>query len=439
MLLAVVLVISGCAGEKETTESGKNAGQESGKSTATGEPNGVGDEQVTIRMSYFAGSQATIDLTNQIVELFMKKYPHIIVETEFANYESYFEKLSVQAASNSLPDIIRQDYAFIAQYAEKGLLMPLDEQIASGKIDMTDVHPSNLEGGIVDGGMYGINIGNNAITLIYDPASFEQAGVELPHEHWTWEDYEQAVLTLHAQTGLYGDSHQTISSFGIFLRQHEQHLYNEDGTALGYEDDKLFIDFYEMQMRLQKANAISSVAEEMESKGLEDNVFATKKSAMGTFFSNNVETIQKMRGRSLAMSMLPGSGEGKGMYVKPSQFLSIAQSSKNPEEAALFIDFWMNDIEANKRMNTYFGFPYAPKVIKAMEPHFTDAQKKIAEYLGTVQKYAAPIDPPDPNRASEVKKLLTNVSQEYFFDRISVQEAAAKFRESANAILAKNK
>jgi multiple sugar transport system substrate-binding protein len=136
---------------------------------------------------------------------------------------------------------------------------------------------------------------------------------------------------------------------------------------------------------------------------------------------------------------LPGSGDGKGMYLKPSQFLSIAKNSKQVDAAAKFIDFWMNDIDANKALNATLGFPYIQKVLDAMAPNFDEVQKKTAAYLKTVEKYAAPISAPEPGNGGEISKLLENATSEIYFEKSSTKEAAAKFRKQANEILAKNK
>ena len=63
---------------------------------------------------------------------------------------------------------------------------------------------SSLAGGVVDGSMYGINLGNNSEVFTLDVDAFEAAGVELPAVDWTWADFEEIAMALHEELGIYG-------------------------------------------------------------------------------------------------------------------------------------------------------------------------------------------------------------------------------------------
>lgn len=439
IIMVAAISLAGCGGTTpKTPDAGKtNVKPPENDNNAEGKKPDD-DKQVTLRMTYWAGSQTTTDKTNKVIELFQEKYPNIKIESEFTGWNGYYEKLNVQAAGNSLPDLVRHDYSYIAQFAGKDLLLDLSERIASGQINLKDVDEAYLSGGMIDGKMYGVNIANNALSVIYDPEAFEKAGVPAPTPNWTWEEYEQHMLQIKNNLGIYGDKHQELA-FPLYLRQHGASLYNKEGTALGYTDDQLFIDFYEMQLRLQKQGAISTIAEELEAKGIEDTPFGSGKAAMVIAWSNNLPTYEDVLKKPLTLALPPGSGEGKGMYVKPSQFMTISKSSKHPEEAAKFIDFWINDIEANKVLNGFGGMPVSANIMQAMEPDFDEAQKKMTAYIAEAAKYSSQIDPADPSGAGEVSKLLSNIGQEIFFEKISAQDGAEKFRRQANEILGKNK
>jgi len=392
-------------------------------------------EPVTINYTFWAGSQASVDIVNKVIELFEEKHPHINVEYEYAPWGNYWDKLSVQAASNSLPDVVRQDYSYLERYSQKNVLLSLDELVSQNKIDLSTVDKKFIESGYVNGKLYGISSGSNANVLLYDPEQFDKAGVPKPKDNWTWEEYEQTVTALKEKLGVYGDMHMDANQFRVYLRQFGASLFSKDGKSLGYDDDKLFVDFYGRQIRLQEAGIISPIESELESKGSEDTPFAKFETVMGSrgYWSNNLEGLQTFMKKPLEIAMIPG--DAKGMYLKASTFYSISASSKHPEEAALFINFIMNDIDANKIINGSSGFPYVPAVLEALQPNFNDAQKKVAAYLESVAKYADPIFPPEPEKSGEVNKVLSNLESEMFFGRITPEEAAVKFREQANSIL----
>lgn len=434
-LLTLSFALAGCS--QGSTTSGDTKTGTTAPATAAPKKN----EQVTLRMTYWAGSQLTVDKNNAVIELFHKANPNIKIEAEYYAGDAYNDKINVQAASNSLPDIVRVDYAQIQNYVNKGMLMPLDEFIKNKTIDMTGVADVNMKGGIVGGKNYGINIGNNALVMFYDQEKLEKAGVKAPGPDYTWDQYAKDLQTVKDKLNIYGDTHLMQSHFEVWLRQHGKTLYNAAQDGLGYDDDKLFVDYMNMQLQWQKAGIISPMGVEQEVRGLEDGPFPKGQAAFGGFayWSNQVDIMEKQLGKPVGFAMYPGSADGKGMYMKPSFFHGIAASSKHPEEAAKFIEFFTNNLDAAKSLNAYFGMPYNPKLITGMQSTFSDTQKRVSQYLQTVEKHSSVIDPPAPVAGAEVTKLFTNVRGEVFYEKLTPEKAAEKFRKEATAALAKKK
>ena len=67
------------------------------------------------------GSQDRHDRTIKVIELYQKKNPNVKIAYEFASFNDHLTKMTTQAAGNSLPDIMQQDYAWIAEWAGRGL------------------------------------------------------------------------------------------------------------------------------------------------------------------------------------------------------------------------------------------------------------------------------------------------------------------------------
>ncbi|MDF2836246.1 MAG: hypothetical protein K0Q63_1886 [Paenibacillus sp.] len=435
LAMSLTMTLAGCSqggnGSSESPSATNNGSSQTDDTT----------ENVTLRMSYWAGSQLTVDKNNAVIELFEKAHPHIKIEAEYYAGDAYNDKINVQAASNSLPDIIRVDYSQIQNYVNKGLLLPLDDYIADRTIDMEGVAEVNMKGGMIDGTTYGINIGNNALVMFYDPDKLSEAGVNPPGPDYSWEQYEADMSTVKEKLGLYGDTHLTRETFEVWLRQHGKKLYAADQKTLGYEDDQLFVSFMEQQLKWQQEELISPISVELEIRGLEDGPFPKGESAFGgySYWSNHADIMETQLGKPVGMAMFPGSGDGKGMYMKPSFFHGVWSDSKHPKEAAMFIDFFTNNIDAAKSLNAYFGMPYHPNLVQDMQSTFSETQKRVSTYLQEVEQYSSEIDPPAPVAGTEVGKIFTNVASEIFYERITPAEGAAKFRTEANAALAKAK
>jgi multiple sugar transport system substrate-binding protein len=120
-------------------------------------------------------------------------------------------------------------------------------------------------------------------------------------------------------------------------------------------------------------------------------------------------------------------------------FFSVAESSQQKDEAVKFIDYWINNIEANKIIKGERGVPVSSKVKEALKPMLTDKEKQVFDYITWVENNSSPLDPPDPVGAPQVKQLMRDLAEKMLYKKISVEDAAAKFRKDANDILAKNK
>src|SRR5262245_1314680 len=162
-----------------------------------------GGAPVELRVAWW-GSQDRHNRTLKAIELFQKKHPHIKVSYEFAGWSDYWTKMTTQAAGRNLPDVMQQDYAYIAEWSSRGLLASLDELVKNGTIDTSSVPEALLKGGVVGGKLVAINLGSNSQCWVIDLDAFKSAGLEPPAPNWTWSDFEKIALALREKLGLWG-------------------------------------------------------------------------------------------------------------------------------------------------------------------------------------------------------------------------------------------
>lgn len=143
-------------------------------------------------------------------------------------------------------------------------------------------------------------------------------------------------------------------------------------------------------------------------------------------------------GKPLKIAPMPGPNSKQGLFLKPGMFFSIAESSKHKDEAAKFISFFVNDLEANKVLKGERGVPVSAKVKEQMSPFIEPALAQVFEYIDWVEKNSSPIDPPDPVGAAEVTSVLRELYDLLLFSKITPEKAAEQFRREAELILARN-
>ncbi len=399
--------------------------------------------KITLRLAWW-GNPTRDERTIKAVELYTKKYPNIVIETETTGWAGYWDKLASQAAANNLPDIIQQDYAYITQYANKNLLLDLTPYVKAKKLDLIDVAETFTSGGIVDGKFVGVSLGTNAFSMVYDPAVLEKAGIKKPSSTWTWADFEKMAVEIYNKTGVLTPvfcSTDPKVAFDNMIRQTGQPFFDKSGTKLGFTDTKLLIEFYNLQLRLLKAGMMTKPEVGFLTVTPQESEFTKGNEWVGFIWSNQFVMTQEAANRPLELTLMPRIADAKrpGTFLKPSMFFSVARSSKNKDEAVKFVDFFLNDIEANKALLAERGIPIVPEVRNTLKEMVSPVNRQIFEFIDLAGQYSSPIDPADPPGAGEVLKLFRTIDQEVLYGAISPENAAAKFIRQADEILTRNK
>ncbi len=400
--------------------------------------------------AYWWGSQDRHDRTIKVIDLFQKNNPNIKMTYEYIAWADYWTKALTMAAGNNLPDIMQQDYAYIAEYAGKNLLVALDDFTKTGVLNVGDVVAEVLNPGRIGGKLYGVNLGSNSQTWICDTDLFTKAGVALPTFTWSWTDFEKIAMTLKEKLNIWGHGANCLGDeqlWGAVYLSLGQWRYSADGKAMGYTDDKPFIDYLNMILRLEKAGATPSRAEDMANyrgKSIELYPIVTSKAAMAYVWSNQIVAIWKASGDARNFKLFPVprvAGAKSANFIKASMFFSTTTSSKNPKEATQFIDFFTNSTEANDILFAERGVPISAKVQAALKPKLGKSQAAMFDFVAEVSKDVQPCPPPDPAGHGDI---VNNVLHPLCYDqvlygKITPEKGAQTLREEGGKILAKQK
>jgi multiple sugar transport system substrate-binding protein len=427
MSVFMVFTLAACSG----STSGESSSDSGSKS------DGGKDEEVTLRIAWW-GSEPRHDYTLKVIEMFEKENPGIKIQAEYASWDDYWKKLAPQASAQQLPDIIQMDLSYFSQYAENGQLADLSSYIGN-EIDTTNFTDNYIDGGKLDDKLYGFNLGVNVVGFHYDEELLKKAGVDSLAEDWTWDDYKELAAKAK-DAGIFVDTTMKADVFfNYYLRTQGKSLFGSDGASLGYDDDQMFIDFFTMTSDIVKDGSAPTPDYLAQLKGLEDDP-VVKQEAIGIWqWSNQFVGLQQVANRPLKIQNMPGPNTSDGLYLKPSMFWSVAENSEHKEAAAKFIDFFVNNEEANKLILGDRGIPGSSVVKEALKPVLSPEQVQVFDSVEWAEQNSSAFDGPDPVGAGEIIEMLDSLSEQMNYGQLKVEDAAKQFRQQAESILAQNK
>lgn len=387
------------------------------------------------------GGQARADRTLAVADLYAGATGSTAPIGEFLSWNDYWPKLATQTAAGNAPDVIQMDYRFIVEYATRNGVAPLDEYLG-GALNLADFDQDQLEGGKVDGKLYGISLGANSVALLVNTTAFEEAGVELPNRDTTYADIEamgEAFKAANIRGGMKAiqDGSGSEPMLDNWTRQRGKPLYTADGKLGPSADD--MVEWFSMWNRWRDAGYITSAEDTALDTGApEVSMVALNKAAMMPSNSNQLIIHQSINPDKLTITNYPriAAGVGGGHYRKPSQFWSVSGSSKNKEAAAAFVSYFVNDVEAGKILGVERGIPCSAAVRDAITPMLGEQDQIALNFVANLGDLLGPLPPPPPNAAGEIDtSLLRVLSQEVAFGGRSAEDAGKFFVEEATALL----
>jgi multiple sugar transport system substrate-binding protein len=158
-------------------------------------------------------------------------------------------------------------------------------------------------------------------------------------------------------------------------------------------------------------------------------------------WSNQVIAVTSASGddRNFALAELPRPDGGQSQnYLKPSMFWSITSQCENPEEAAAFINYFVNDLDANDVLFAERGVPVSTAVLEHLTPQLSALEAEMFAFVASMAEEGSPVPPADPAGAgaflNDVYRPL--VIDPILFGQVTPEEGMAILRAEGGAVLA---
>ena len=142
------------------------------------------------------GTPAEGAVWNEIARAFEAGHPGIIVDVQLADWDSYWEKLRVQIAGGTPPDVFAMSPPLYPDWQSRGVLLNLQPYLEADPTTLDGVYPVTLTAYQTPEGYFGLPRDFQTIVLYYNKDMFDAAGVAYPTADWTWDDLRAAAVKL---------------------------------------------------------------------------------------------------------------------------------------------------------------------------------------------------------------------------------------------------
>jgi len=324
--------------------------------------------------------------------------------------------------------------------------LPLDQFVRSGILDISTVDPSAIATGTRNGVLYALPNGTNMPALVYNRSLLERVGAPLPRVSMTWAEFEawltQVKARLPANVYPMYDASIVDSStfFGYWAGDNGTPQYV--GKVNGVHTTRLTAadaqKYFEMWARWRAAGLIppASVSADFAETNEASSSLVAGRTAVCFIWTNQLLAYQGATRDTLDLIEMPNAAVSNGLWGQASQMLAINRNSKNPQAAARFINFRINDPRSWAFTKNDPGNPITPAT-RAAIPADDPIVARITAYMSVAGAHTST---PNPNVPSDTEwnNNLRLISQNVAFGRRTPAQAGQDVMDLLNRLFREN-
>lgn len=413
-LLAGALLLTGCSAP-----------------ATTGSP----DEPITLTFwgTYGNGgnSAQTDVLTKELIPAFEKANPGITVNYVDMPYDGLKQKLTTSAAGGELPDLIRSDIGWVAQFAELGVFKQLDGNMPGFDDLAAAVYPGTLATTAWDGHHYGLPLNTNTRVLVANQAALDAAGVDAPPA--TFDELRELAKGLEGKgIAAFADSGLNAWNVMPWIWSAGGDIADEGLTrSTGVLDSEQSIAGVQLLVDLYQAGAIPNLitgnaGATSTSDGLPGGEYAT------ILDGPWMKDIWEGQYPDFAPVYAPvPAGDGGSISVVGGESIVVTEDTEHDEAAYKFVEF-------TQSKEYQLGMAGAGQM--TVKPEFADAQAELDPYF---QAFSDQLETARARlvipQADKVDTILSTELVPAFEGKVTVKEALGAAATQIDALLAENK
>lgn len=380
----MALSLAGCGGGAADTASTEGGGSDNAAESS-------GD--VTIKFSWWGGDTRH-EATEKAIAAFEAKYPNIHVEAEYGAWTGWEEKQALAIQGGNAADVMQINWNWITSYSGGGNNF-VDLNQYSDVLDLTQFAQESLDQCKVGDKLMAVPISLTGRLFYWNKTTFDEIGCEIPTD-------EESLFAAGEAFKAYGEDYYPLAlgqyDRQIFLVYYLESVYGkpwvEDGEVqYTVEEIQEGMDFI---TKLEEGHVIPTLstldgdmADSLDKNakwidGKYAGIFEWDSSA-SKFQQAIIESTTKPD-QEFVIGDFIKFGDYNGGFTKISMAYAIAGNSEHPKEAAMLINYLLNDPEGIEIIGTERGVPCSTEGVKILnekgigDPLVSEANAKVLEY-----------------------------------------------------------
>jgi len=401
---------------------------------------GAGNQgNVTLRFAWW-GSDLRHQLTFAAIEEYQRRNPHVTIEPEPGVFGTFLTRLLTQLNAGNPPDVFGVDFRWVNDLLSQNKDWFVNFNEVQGLVDTSGIDMDFANNwGAVGGHLIGFPLVLNAGIVTYNADVMRAAGITMPAE-WDWDDLISIAAQLRQHNPnlnlLFATETVYTDIFKVWLKQRTGNDIIDDYLNIGVTQRDVE-DFFIFFRRLVDTDTIPPFEQWVP--------FSTTHPFGHPYWLNqqwvsNFGTISHFPAIQAASSFELGvtrwpllQNFQNPALITPTVLIGASNRSPHREEALRFIDWLMNDEDAIRITQGFWGLPAVERAQEILveegliDPLITKAVAITLPYSGGPESTF--------NQTVELNALINEYIQQVGFRRLTPQEAAARFMTDLGALV----
>jgi oligogalacturonide transport system substrate-binding protein len=400
----------------------------------------------TLRFSWWGGS-GRHEATLKAIALFERDNPGVRIKAEYMGFAGYLERLTTQFAGRSEPDIVQINWAWLAMFSKRGTGFR-DLRQHAGAIDLDEFDAADLAYGDVAGKLNALPVSFTARVLLWNQASFNQAGVALPRH---WDELFAAGRALRRARGpkayaLDGELYDMMLLSLAHIQQIHGNAYLHPLEPRVEMSKSAALEWVRTYRRLIEEEVATPLPLRASLGGAEKPTEQQPDWVVGNWAGNYTwDSVINLRRstlnpqQQLALGDFPTAANAldSGLFGRPTLMYAVSRNSREPDIAARFVNFMATSEQAHEVLGRTRGLPGARKAFAKVRGSGKVSTLELAafEQIAEVRRSGRLSRPSPLFEHARMHRFMREIFERVAYRKVSDEEAAQRLIDQGQALV----